>query len=80
MLSWINDELRLTPKSFHRLIHLLGIEYRYIPIELTADPQGRSRDLGDVVEWRDLFPGFGVFPGKTEFLFPTKLIVIVTVV
>lgn len=75
----VDDEQSLTAQLLHRLVHLLGVDDRLIPVLLTSNEERRRGNVLHLHERRYAIPKVAVLPGGTEFRVEPLLIWIVTV-
>src|SRR5260221_11379708 len=79
IFAWVNDQFRLAPQSFERLVHLLATEDRDVPVYVAAHEQRGRGDIFDLIEWREPLPESFVFPRIAQFGEIVSLVLVVAV-
>src|SRR5216684_4312929 len=79
-LAGVHDELRGAAEPPQRLVQLLAVLDRYVPVDVAAHDQRGRDDLLDRIERRQPLPHRARPPRQAQLLLPFVLVVVVTVV
>ena len=79
-LTRVDHQLRRAAQPPQRLVQLLGVLHRHVPVLLAAQNQRRRDDVFDVGERRKPLPQRSRLPRQPQLVLPLVLVVVVTVI